>query len=667
MKKKIKTILKKFDIFGVEPNFHFKSKKKYQTAAGGMIFILIFIIVIIYTYLNLKSIVNFKKMTVISYENYLNLTEGINFENYSLTFAFGFECENYEKYLNNENINNIFNFDLKFTNSTRINNIINKEKTNINFHKCNYSDFYNDFNESFLNLGLENFYCPDKKNFNIRGDFTDLNYDYYEISLKSNKDNYSMYYNLLSNGQCKFSIIFTDYIINIKSHKNPYIKNLNQIYIQLSPVEYIKKDIFFEIQEFNSLENLFYDKNKKTYSVKFLNENKYNNFKGFERFDEKPENFDYFGKFFLRAERKTEIIERHYEKINDFLEKGLSMFINLIIIFFFFCSIMNTFFLYNSIIKKIFLYKLSDLNHDKINVIKNFKVIMNFFSNKKNNSNNQNKNRFNTSDNLILNDFENSVQFLKLNNNNKNVSNNNLNVNNISNINNSNNNLSNNNYKINNNTNIFLDPNYNNNNKNKINLSNINKNSSNSNNFEIGKNKLLKNNTTISYNFNNKSYYSKLNNLMGLSYRKSLIVNKKRDKSSIIITELESIVLIFFPCFASKKLKNKRLLDLNIKDKIYNSLDILSYFKNSKVLDFLKFILLEKYESNLINFISKPCVSLANKYLTNYRFNKNHKIEENELNAFFSSYKTLVNIYNKNESQKKIIDLVDKEIEKIVI
>ena len=64
-------------------------------------------------------------------------------------------------------------------------------------------------------------------------------------------------------------MIFTDYIINIKNHKNPFIKNLNQIYIQLSPVDYIKKDVFFEVQEFNSLENLFFDYEKKFYSVKF--------------------------------------------------------------------------------------------------------------------------------------------------------------------------------------------------------------------------------------------------------------------------------------------------------------------------------------------------------------------------------------------------------------
>ena len=74
-----------------------------------MIFILIFILLLIYTYIKLKSLVNFKKMNVISYENYFNQTEGINFENYSLTFAFGFECENYEKYLKKEEFENLFN------------------------------------------------------------------------------------------------------------------------------------------------------------------------------------------------------------------------------------------------------------------------------------------------------------------------------------------------------------------------------------------------------------------------------------------------------------------------------------------------------------------------------------------------------------------------------
>ena len=654
--KKIKTILKKFDIFGVNPNFHYKSKKKYRSAAGGMIFILIFILLLIYTYINLNSLLNLKKMSVISYENYLNQTEGINFNNYSLTFAFGFECENYFNY-NKEEFENLFKFEIKFTNTTRKNNIIKREKKNINFHKCNFNDFYNEFNDSFFNLGLNNFYCPDNKNFSIKGDFTDLNFDYYEISLISNKNDFDVYYNLLSNDFCKFSLIFTDHIINIKNHKNPFIKNLNQIYIQLSPVDYIKKDVFFEVQEFNSIENLFFDYDKKTFSVKFLNEKEYVNYKGKERFNEKKENFDFFAKFFLRTERKIEIIERKYEKIYEFFENFFSLFVNLTIIFVFICSMLNNFFLYNSIIKKIFLYKLSEIKDEKHNIIK---IIVNFFSNKKNNNNKNN--RFNTSDNLILNDFENSFQFLKLNKN-KHISynNNSNNNNNILNINNNNNNILNNNNSNNfsnynniiNHTNIFLEH---------------------KNNYKINENKflnekdrkLLKNNTAILYKLNNKSYL-KLKNLIGLNYRKSVLLNKKKkNKNSIIINDFETIVLIFFPCFASKKLKNKRLLDLNIKDKIYNSLDILSYLKNIKILENLSFVLLEKYENNLINFISKPSIFFANKYLTEYKFNKNHKIDENDLNSFFSSYKILNNVFNKNECQKKIVDLVDKEIEKIV-
>jgi phosphomannomutase len=62
MKKKIKTMLKKFDIFGVEPNFHYKSKKNYQSSAGGIIFFLCFLMIIIYFYINLKSILNRKKI-----------------------------------------------------------------------------------------------------------------------------------------------------------------------------------------------------------------------------------------------------------------------------------------------------------------------------------------------------------------------------------------------------------------------------------------------------------------------------------------------------------------------------------------------------------------------------------------------------------------------------
>ena len=96
MKNKIKEFLKKFDCFGVNINFHYKSQDKYKSIYGGITFILFIIFILIYISLFIKKFVTRKNMSIIYYNNYINNTDIINFYNYSINFAFGIECNNFD-------------------------------------------------------------------------------------------------------------------------------------------------------------------------------------------------------------------------------------------------------------------------------------------------------------------------------------------------------------------------------------------------------------------------------------------------------------------------------------------------------------------------------------------------------------------------------------------
>ena len=59
----------------------------------------------------------------------------------------------------------------------------NKESTKFLTHPCNYSDFYNNYNDSLDLLNIDSFNCLDKTDDIIEGIYTDEIFSYYEFSV----------------------------------------------------------------------------------------------------------------------------------------------------------------------------------------------------------------------------------------------------------------------------------------------------------------------------------------------------------------------------------------------------------------------------------------------------------------------------------------------------
>ena len=60
MIRKIKNLLKNFDYFAVKINFNYKEKTRFQTATGGLIFLIVMLSLFIYICLNLSNFINKK-------------------------------------------------------------------------------------------------------------------------------------------------------------------------------------------------------------------------------------------------------------------------------------------------------------------------------------------------------------------------------------------------------------------------------------------------------------------------------------------------------------------------------------------------------------------------------------------------------------------------------
>ena len=88
----VKRFFKSFDYFGVQFNFHYKSREKYHSATGGLIFLCFIVLTLTYISLNIIAFIQRKNCSIIYYTTRLSETDEISFFNYSTNYAFGISC-----------------------------------------------------------------------------------------------------------------------------------------------------------------------------------------------------------------------------------------------------------------------------------------------------------------------------------------------------------------------------------------------------------------------------------------------------------------------------------------------------------------------------------------------------------------------------------------------
>ena len=248
--KAIKNFLRTIDIFGITYAFKYKQKERYQTVLGGFILILFIILVIgvgIYYFI---PFANRKNFTVVYYTMNLAATEEVNLFKSKSNIAVGVESEDNknEKLSPNELLDVTANYIIYVKN---INNTYNKITKYLGIHNCDYEDFYTSYNHQFDYLGLKNFVCLEKKEDTIQGIFTDQIFSYFEFTVSAKNDPVlGEIDRFFFENDCKFQFIYSDIIFDLDNYKEPIAQYLNEMFIQLNPTLFIKRNIYFMNQYF---------------------------------------------------------------------------------------------------------------------------------------------------------------------------------------------------------------------------------------------------------------------------------------------------------------------------------------------------------------------------------------------------------------------------------
>ena len=603
--RKIKTFIKNLDYFGVYYTFHYKENDRFQSVTGGIIFIIYIFFILIYMYVNSLNFIQKKNMSLIYYDRRIDRPYYISFKNYSNNFAIGLDCSGLS---DGRSLYDYLTLDLQFISQNRTNTTSKvRTYTDIPLHNCKIEDFVG-FEKEFEQNNLNKYYCPDNNSYEIGGFYTDTIFNYFQITVQSKKNTTEYWENIediLINYECRYEIYYIDTTINVYDYDKPVKQYLNQGYAILKPNSYIKHNYFFKRIEFKSGENFFFDSYKTKYFIGYSQTESYNRDLTYNRYDNKYNDFNIFGKFFLRSDNKDNIARRKYDKINDYLAQISTVISLSFLLVYAFVFKVNYFFSNLYLMKNVFNFNLNDQLYVKKNDITLFKSNNNIYNfsvneNKLNSEMNLNYN----SNKLLENYNQNKYLFLK-----------------------------------------------NKSRKEKF-ISNIiiKKRKSNS---------LLQVNPNISKK---------------LSINQKIIKNNKitnKNNNQFTINLFEFLYIKFFNFCNNKKINNKKILYEKCKSKLFCKMDIIEYIQYTRKLELIYYIILNKKERIIINYLKNPYVNLKNEL--NFYENKNldlyYEIFSNkEINDIILAYNYIINQDdNKNYIKKKIKKFVFNQLKNAFI
>ena len=598
--------LKSLDFFGIALSFHFKTKEKYVSNTGGIVFLIYIVLSLSFVIINFFDLIKRNSKSIISYKMQTPSTDTINFNNYSLTHAFGLVCSGPNK----GEEKNYFDITINQVKLIQENGDRKYLKNPLNYSFCTTQHFFNKFNDSFEKNGLNQRYCFDD-DITIRGLYTDEIYEYVELTVSMKKtqvEDYITYYDILTKNDCTFQLYHIDNGIDIDNFDNPIVPYIRQEFIKLNPINFNKMEIYYITEKIMTDKNYLFNNYHVKYIAGFSMFSSFSLYKGFDRFEKKPQDYDKLAKFFLRADTVRNVISRKYMKFTEFLANVSSLISGVYLFLYSIMARINKFYCKEKLMTKMFQFK--DNNSDIF-----IKKLKEYLPNEKNTFN-------------IIKTFTNNFQSPKSNH---------LKIKS----------------KFKNQVKI-----YNNNNKSLTTEELINNNN-------VYSNCNIQNTNNEDKDKDKEKDKDKNKSILKRSFTSSLSYEKFHFQYNLC----EILILLFCcSCFSWKKLKTKNSLFKKGEKELFLRTDILSYTKNMQILEILTYILLEPNQIQMIKFLSKPTISLNKPKLNDthkvhWDINTKNKIPDNETKDFCQEYKKLNSTVKKNDVDKKLFTIVNLELD----
>ena len=334
----IKRILRTFDFFGESFTFRYKDEDKHSTVLGGIIVIVFSILSLAYAIYNLFPFIRKENFSLQYYTMNLNNTEEIKLSESPTAFGVGFSDDNKNQTL--YNISDLLEIKFKYKTINKKAQKNNETKTvneALDSHTCNFDDFHNLHEKAFEDLNISNFKCLSREKLTSpQGIYTDEVFSYFIISVES-KDKDNATHNQLINDyliahDCKLQFYYIDIAIDINNVKNPFSSFLNSMFLQLNPTLIQKKNIFFmnyHLLDDNQILHIDKDEGKKETKTGLSRIEDYAVYKGLDRVNNKVEDYETYGKMYIRVDNKKVEIKRRYQDLMEFYADTSSLLLTI--------------------------------------------------------------------------------------------------------------------------------------------------------------------------------------------------------------------------------------------------------------------------------------------------------------------------------------------------
>ena len=368
--KSIKSFLRKLDVFGVPYSFKYRDKEKYTTALGGLFVVLFIAAALFMGIYYFIPFYNRKNYTTVYYTLTMAKTEVVNFGVSETAFAIGLNC-----WTGNDGTvaSDLFRIDHKYI-YYKLEEEYKKNTDMISTHQCTKADFYNRYDETFDGSSIYNYQCMDDSDRGIEGIFTSPIFSYYEFDVYAKNNSQALLDKItdyLTENDCKLQIYYSDNTVDISDYEEPIKSYVEAVFIQLNPTLSIRRNIYFMNQylyDDNYLIWVFGDDDDARYiKTLFSRYEEYSLYQGTTR-AKGSSDYTNYAKVYIRADTKRTDVKRKYQKVMEFYADASSLLIALYEVLIIIFNYINQFWAEQNLSKIIFFFK--DLEESGLNVKK---------------------------------------------------------------------------------------------------------------------------------------------------------------------------------------------------------------------------------------------------------------------------------------------------------
>lgn len=371
----------------------------------------------------------------------------------------------------------------------------------------------------------------------------------------------------------------------------------------------------FLTQKFDSYENYLFNTHSSQYYIGFDTFERYSIYKGTNRFEEKPYDYNMYSKIYLRSALHRNIIQRKYMKLTEFAADMSSILSQILLFLFVSVSFINRFYSNQSVMKKIFQFK-DGKNKNHFQIKNEFKKYWENFDILHPHDNSENQ----------TNDF-------LLKETSKGIS---LHTNNTANT----------------------------NNKGKDHTPRCEELQE----SNVKRIQMISSNRGYQHSLKSKNFprMSIIKKHVAPTRR---LTKLKKGPITLKYSIIELLFVFICPYCAWEKLRLKNILLAKARKKLYYQMDILTYLKNMQLLELLNYILLHSQESAILKVLAKPSISLVNRIDIYEQIHQrcNVDLNEEEMKEFISSMKYLYDKKNKTPQEERLYKIASIELQNLLI